>query len=557
MKKKLINFLGLFLIIFVWNASQNYSQDTPPKLFSVVPHSAEKLLSEDVSQRASILGELIKPVPQSCTLEVYFAFELTKDDYVYVVGQILEKDLNALDEKAKSAAWGNLTYLINKYQMKQFAEAIVSYLKEQNLHVQAPIVKALQQLGAKELDGEIALLLGSPEQYIRHVSLEALISFRSKKAVPALITKLSDTNSSNRYWAIQKLIEINGKEAAPQIAKLIKDEDANIRYWAVDGIAKLKAKAQSKEIWYLINTEQTPQTQAYAIATLVYFEDTNAVKIAAGRIADWKEEYGDILKFIVELHARAIVSSLMNIIDNDVIVPGKHYGRSDIIYCLNALDAKESIGVLRKYMKANPYVRRAVVQVLGNFEAKEAVDDLLDIFYKYLPNPPSNINNDTYESAEAAVALAKIGDPKTWKVLIDVAENPKFPYRSQIIQKLNRQIDANLWNRVQETKVKGVDYKNIKENAEILSDESGIPIVLEFDPQIHKTRGVNPENPVYPQLRAGMDMNLNFYIENIVGNIDAGTMPNTFTYIFDKGKIRIVTVETAVEWWRKNILVKN
>lgn len=556
MSNKKILFL-LFVGLFVFGYLRTNAQIVPPKLFSEVPQSSEKLNSDDVSQRVSILGELIKPVPQSCTSEVYFVHNLTEEDYVYVVGQILEKDLTALDDKTKPAVWGNLTYLINKFQMKQFAAPISVYLKEQHISVQAPIITTLQQLHAKEFDRVIAPLLESSEQYIRYVSLEALISFRSKKAVPALVTKLYDSNSSNRYWAISKLIEIDGKEAAPHIAKLIKDEDPNIRYWALDGIAKLNLKAQAKEIWFLINTEQTSQTQAYAIAALVYFNDASAIKIAAERIANWKEEYGDILKYITELKAKPIIPSLISILDNENYVAGKTFGRSDIIYCLSALDARESIGVLRKYMQTNPNTRIPVVQVLGNFEAKEAVDDLLEIFYKYLPNPPSNIQNETFESSEAAVALANIGDQKTWKILIDAAENPKYPSRSQIIQKLNKQVDSELWKKVQKIKVKGVDYKNIKENSEILSVESDIPIILEFDPKKNITRGVSRDNPQFPQLRAGIEMNLNFYLENIVANIDAGTSPNTFTFIFDNGKIRILTVENAVEWWRKNILVKN
>jgi HEAT repeat protein len=545
----------LILIIFVIGFHNANAQTYSANLLNEIPESSQTLNSPDVRERVSILTKLVVRVPMSCIGELDLPVSLDKEDYSYVVGQILEKDLTALDKEAKPDVWNRLTYLIKKFQMKQFAEPISVYLKDQNISVQAQVITTLQQLQANEFDGEITPLLDSSEPYIRSIALEALISFRSKKAIPALIAKLYDANASQRYWAISKLTEINGKEAAPQIAKLIKDEDPTIRYLALDGIAKLNLKAQAKEIWYLLNTEQSSQTQAYAIAALVYFNDPRAIKIAAERIANWKEEYDDILKYITELKAKPIIPSLLSILDNEKETSDKPYGRyNHIIYCLNALEARESISVLRKYMHANPHAREPVIGVLGHFEAKEAVDDLLEIFYKYLPNPPSSIQNETYESAEAAVALAEIGDPKTWKILIDAAENPKYPYRSQIIQILNKKINLELWKKTQEIKVKGIDYKNIKENSEILSGESGIPIILEFDPKKNITRGVSPDNPQFPQLRAGMEISLKSYLESIVGTIDAGTLPNTFTFIFDSGQIRIITVENAVQWWRKNFL---
>ncbi len=127
--------------------------------------------------------------------------------------------------------------------------------------------------------------------------------------------------------------------------------------------------------------------------------------------------------------------------------------RSSIITALQNFQAKAAIPVLRNYLREqNRFLQRAATQALGELDAKESTDDLLNLFYRDLPNPPDRITNETFDSAEAALALAKIGDKKTWKSLIDAAENSKYPYRSQIIVELNKHLNPNLWRAAQEKK---------------------------------------------------------------------------------------------------------
>ena len=169
-----------------------------------------------------------------------------------------------------------------------------------------------------------------------------------------------------------------------------------------------------------------------------------------------------------------------------------------------------------------------------------------------MSNPVGSVTNDNYLSAEAAVALAKIGDSRTWKALLDASENPHFPYRSFVIEELNRHINPNLWNRTVDSKVTGKDFANIKDNVELFSKELNVPIDLEYDPYKHFFRFHKPG--VIPQLRIFPGQNLRGALKDVVSAIDSGTLPNRFTYIMDRDRIKILPIEDAIKWWRANIL---
>lgn len=546
--------ISVLFLILLSGTGQAQTQYFPSNLLANFPNAEEKLLSEDVNVRVSVLDELLVPVPRSCTGEQKLPFNLERSDYAFVLEKIFEKDLSSLDEKSSSQVWGKISFLILRFEFKAFASVISRYLKEPNWRTQTTVTNVIRELDAREFDAELAPLLNSDQKYLREEVLRTLIRFESHKAVPALVTLLYDEDHLKRFYALQSLVKVRGRSASFHIARALQDQSEDNRYWALDALVKLKAKERVTDIWSLINSGQRPQTETYAVAALVYFEDPKAIPLAVSEITGTRKGDGTILERLTNLNARQIIPALIAILDQPPADTPK-WGRSDIVYALGKLGVRESSGTLRKYIAQFPMSRRPVIQVLGEFEDKDSVNDLLDIFYKYLPDPPNNITNDTYESAEAAVALAKIGDPKTWKALIDAAENPRFPYRGQVIQELNRHVDTSLWKKVMQAKVKGVDYKPINTNTDIFTLEGGIPIDLEFEPgrDLSKTQPLEKEK--FPWMRAGLEMPLLTGLREIISMIDAGTLPSTFTFVFDRGRIRILSVEKAIRWWRDNKLV--
>ena len=55
---------------------------------------------------------------------------------------------------------------------------------------------------------------------------------------------------------------------------------------------------------------------------------------------------------------------------------------------------------------------------------------------------------------------------RTWQKLIDLAARPACPYRSEIISELNRQLDRELWERIQTQRVSGLYVTSVKTTVE-------------------------------------------------------------------------------------------
>jgi hypothetical protein len=206
----------LLLVVLLVAASAVSAQNFPTGLLNAVPHAAEKLSSDDVNERVSLLEELLKTEPENCTLGFNLAFDLTKEDYAFVVAKILEKDLRTLDEKTAGSTWYVLSYLIQQFQMKEFAPQVAVYLGEgymddQQNGIRYSLIQALGSLKAKEFDSQIALYVRTPS--LEYQALNTLIAFKSRKAVTVLLEKLADEKS--KYWALERLVEIGAVEAGP------------------------------------------------------------------------------------------------------------------------------------------------------------------------------------------------------------------------------------------------------------------------------------------------------------------------------------------------------
>jgi len=544
------------------------AQQPSTELSRAIPQIEEKLSANDIKQRISVLDLLVVYERDYDVTKTVLPYNLSAEDYAFVIRKIFEKDLTQADEKIARQALSKIEFLIIKFKLREFAKNLVEYIPKylpngmdfSRAGIQFGILGALKALQAKEYAPQIAALLQPYNKVLYREVLSTLVELRAKEALPALLSALYDKNYLERFSALEKLVKINGREAAPHIAKLLEDEHPNNRYWALDALVKLNAGEQSDKIWKLVNTGQTLQTEVYALAALAYFGDAEALQLTAKFIVE-NGERSAVLTHLVELKAKIIIPYLIKILEEEYLSNTAGYKtRTDIVYALQKLDAKESAGVLRKYLKRNK-PSGAVVQVLGDFGDKEAVDDLLAIFNENLPYPADRITNNTFDSAEAAVALAKIGDKKTLKSLIDAAENPHYPYRSQIIIELNKHLDSELWKKAQ-GKVfpdsRQTRMVSIKELAEAYSQETKIPIIVHFEPGKDVAKRLPTISPYketgLPWTSLGYNISLLDGLREIPRTISDGTLPQSFTFIFDEGRIHVLSVEKAVDWWRKNIL---
>lgn len=567
MKKKTSFLAAPFLFLFAAFAFTSFAQETPPRLFSEVPQAAEKLNSNDAAQRASILSELIKPIERSCTFQVYLVYKLEREDYVYVVRQILEKNLTALDEKTKPEVWGHLAYLIGTYKMREFAAPIAEYLSEP-ASVQAQIVTILQNLDAKEFDAKIAPLLASSNQYVSWLSLETLIGFRSKKAVPALTAMLSDTNESKPYWAMLKLVEIGALEAAPQIAAVLESGNTNTRYWAIDSLANLNAKAQAKDLWRHLKSETDERLRGFTIAALIHLGQKEAIPLFVDQLKAnaQGDENHSIAEFIYKLKPKSLIPVLISLHDTkekfftDAAQEKKF--RERILRFLIDFKAREAIPIYRQNLAVKrpsgafwkPNVE--IARLLQELNVTEAVDDLIVIFNDSIK--PDAGEWAHYFAGELAIILAKFGDKKAWKLLIDYAEKTDYYQRDLIIAELNKYANKKLWKEMQAKTPPVIPFDSVQLIAEISSRETGIPISFEYASKKNAVRCKPVEvddKEMMPCEYINGQTSLAGVVSAIVNKLNYDKR-GQYTFILDGGTVRILSMEKAVEWSRKNILDK-
>jgi HEAT repeat protein len=501
------------------------------------------------------LDELVTPKRDSDVPGLLFRYDLPASDYSVVVKSILAGKMENVDEKRASTIWWKINQVVRVFRLKEVVPGLTAYLLKSVPGVQLDILQTIGTLQAVEGVPQIVTLLRSPEEYIRREALDVLVRLRAKEAVPSLVALLRDNDALKRYYALTSLVEVNGREAAPAIAKVLEDENENNRYWALEALVKLDAREYASALWRLTGEGQRPQTQAYALAALISFAEPRAIPMAVKRATEADlTRRTQMLESLVKVKASAIAPAFVAVLKRRTLLGGNPSDegtdnniRRDLMTCLGLLRAREAIPVLRNYVRArdsDTFLQRAAVMTLGVLGAREAVNDLLPLL-------DERVTRDLYATAEAGVALAQIGERRTWRQLIDLAARPACPYRSEIISELNRHLDPELWERIQAQKVPGLYIKSVKATVESFSRESGIKIVLHYQPGRDSSPRASLDGDGYPWANTSVEeINLIYGLRQVIEGFSDGRTPRAFTFIFDNRQIHILPVEQAIEWWR-------
>lgn len=409
------------------NGRAAVTQDLSPAILQLNAGVVERLHSENMNERISVLDELVT-VRGGDVLGLLFRYDLPASDYFIVVRSILAGDLEKVDERQASTTSWKLNHVVRVFKLKEAVPSLTGYLLKAEPPVQLDILRTLETLQAVESVPQIVTLLRSPEAYIRRETLDTLVSLRAKEAVPSLVALLSDKDETKRYHALTSLVKVNGKEAVPAIAKALDDESEDNRYWTLDALVLLNARDHAPALWRLTADDQRPQTQAYALAALISFAESRAIPLAVKKatVADLTRRT-DMLDFLVKVKANAIAPAFVAVLESITVLGGNPSDtgtdsniRRAIMTCLGQLRAREAIPVLRNYARgrdSNTFLKQAAVMTLGVLGAKEAVNDLL-------PMLDERVTGDEYASAEVGLALAQIEDRRTWPKLIDLAARP-------------------------------------------------------------------------------------------------------------------------------------
>jgi len=534
------------------------AQELSPSILRIIPNVAERLRSPDIYQRLGVLDELVTVKQTVHMPQLVFPYDLPASDYAVVVQSVLEVNFEQADERRGSDTWWKLFNVVIKFKVKVPAKLLTPYLSDSARGVPLVVLRMLVAMQAVESAPQIVPLLQSPQESIRRRALEALVSLRAKEAVPSLVALLQDKDEGKRSYALISLVKVNGREAAADVAKSLGDQSENVRYWALDALVKFNAREHAQAVWKLTEANQLPQTQAYAMAALISFGDARAIPLAVKRMTDDDlSRRREICEFLVQVKATAIVPALVAVLESRTVLGSNPEDtgtdsniRRDIMVCLTQLGAREAIPVLRSYLRrrdSSAFLQGSAAIALAALGAREAVDDLMPLL-------DTKVTGDEWVSNEAGLALAQIGERRTWATLIDLAARPTYRYRSEIISELNRHLDRELWDRIQTQKVSGLYVKSVKTTAESFSRESGIPIVLDYQPGRDSSPRKSLDGDGYPWANtSGSEINLSYGLHEILDGLSDSRIPLSFTFIFDDKHVRILSVEKAVEWWRKQI----
>jgi HEAT repeat protein len=547
---------GIFLTLIL--SGLVHGQELSPAILRVIPNVADRLHSKDESERISVLDELVTLKHTVHLPELVFPYDLPASDYTVVVESILAGNLEQVEERRASTTWWKLRDVVMKFKVKVPAKLLTRYLPDDTRGVQLVVLQMLTMMQAVESAPQIVPLLQSPQESIRRRALEALVSLRAKEAVPTLLTMLRDKDELTRYHAMMDLVKVNGREAATDVAKLLEDPSQNNRYWALDALVTFNAREHAPAIWKLTETNELPQTQAYALAALLYFGESRAIPLIVKKATDADmTRRGDMLDFLIKLKTTAIAPAFIVVLESHTMLGSNPEDtgtdsniRRDIMTCLGKLGAREAIPVLREYARlrdSNTFLQSASVATLGVLRARESVDDLLVLL-------DTSVTGDEYGIAETGLALAQIGERRTWRKLIDLAARPACPNRSEIISELNQHLDRQLWESVQTQKVNGLYVKSVKTTADSFSRQSGIPIVLDYQPGRDSSLRKSLDGDGYPWANtSGGEIRLSYGLSEIVDGLSDSRIPRTFTFIFDDKQIRILSMQRAIEWWRSKL----
>lgn len=536
----------ILLTVVVTNGhivAQDRTGTFSPEAYKIIPDIDQYTNSPKMEDRIAVLDRLVVRVDERCYITHRFSYDLLPEDYHHVIVAVFEGELYKLrDTEEVRKVLEKIVYTSVELKLESIARYFLIFLEHHDNIVQMQALRALYLLEAKQFTKEIAKLLRSPDRDVSKEALEVLVKFKAKEAVTRLITRLKHKEASKRYYTLKALREIGDQSAIPYVVPLLQDPEGNIRYWALETLVSLDAQETVPDIWQFYRDGGTGTS---TVAALVYFGEEEAVPLAMDYINGKKSSLRTVMmERLVKLGARAIIPALVLALEDEEIVGGSSNTDKGvlqaIIFWLHQLEAHEAVPVLRKYANVKDiFLSDAAIRALGKLRAKEATNGLLAILKKEIEIGAAQFR---YSRANTcAVALAQIGQEETVPLLLNFVKRPESEERrTDIVTELNVILDPELWETIASTTVQGLYMERIDTTLRAFSKESGIRLILHYEPKNSEYRipGVNTSvNKI--SLRAGLDA--------IAKAMSRTGRP--YTYILQNGEVHIMTIGEAGDWW--------
>ncbi|MBU1871848.1 MAG: HEAT repeat domain-containing protein [Candidatus Omnitrophica bacterium] len=302
----------------------------------------------------------------------------------------------------------------------QLGQAEVKIMLFSLLQDDRPIIRSITvgevgKLGKDFLFALTELLSKEQDSAVRVNIIEQLGNYQFNPALSLLRAALKDENAGVRSVACSAIAQIRDNESIPQLLKILDSEDnPSVRAAVKNSLSQLNDNSRLELFWKELD-EKNPLLKASSFTSLanlgevgilpILLEELVApvnstiVRIGAARALDilrprvvrllssaleeaeilYKVPLCDNLQFDYQIGG----SDLMLLV-TQALNEKKHYLYNDAPFILSALNNRIALPALREtLLKDDQELAALAAFVLGNFEDQDAVDELIEVFYKY------------------------------------------------------------------------------------------------------------------------------------------------------------------------------
>jgi HEAT repeat protein len=189
------------------------------------------------------------------------------------------------------------------YRVKQKIEKAITALEDKKGTAKRTAKNDLINFGADAVEPLIAVVkdwTGRPAE-LRVVCVDILGEIKDDRAVPVIISTLTENRMTMRYNAARALGNIGDKKAAPALIKLLDDKEWQVRFYAVEALGKIGDKSAVNPIADIMTKDANKEVRLAAIKSLDQVDGKNQYKSV---IECFSDPEPNIRSYAVELSAK-------------------------------------------------------------------------------------------------------------------------------------------------------------------------------------------------------------------------------------------------------------
>jgi len=302
---------------------------------------------------------------------------------------------------------------------------LITALKNPSWTVRKNASKVLVRLGDDAL-AEIVNAMYSDDEDVQFWAGEVLTEF-GEKAIDHFLELLEKGSQSSKICAIKALGKTGSNRAVSPLMDQLAADSWSVRKSAAEALWEVGEPAV--EILVESLRSSNPDVQYWAIQVLGEIGDTRAVHPLIDKLDGEGQEEKRIscIKALGEIEDPAAINALINQLGHNSWFVRRAAGEA--LWQIGPAAVGDLIRGLRS---ANVDVRYWASKVLGEMQAKEAVDALVEL----LEDPEWSIRSG------AAYSLGEIGDERAAETLLKYLEDPNEIVRKNVVIALGQIGDA-------------------------------------------------------------------------------------------------------------------